>query len=57
MQPIIRNKGQLLFHIAPGWFGWLFSHNKGNHLLKNISHATIKICLVDKYKCEKHVQD
>ena len=32
-QPLIRFRGQLLFHIGPGWFGQLFTLYTLNHLL------------------------
>ncbi len=51
-QPVIRFRGQLIFHIVPGRFGQLFSLNKWNHYFKTVLYlpelylCNIKMCLM-----------
>ncbi len=44
-QPVIRFRGQLLFHIVPSRFGQLFSLNKLNHYFKTA------FCIYSGYLC------
>ncbi len=44
-QPVIRFRGQLLFHVGPGRFGQPFSLNKWNHYFKTA------FCIYSGYLC------
>ncbi len=44
-QPVIRFRGQLLFHVVPGRFGQLFPLNKWNH------HFKTAFCIYSGYLC------
>ncbi len=64
-QPVIRFRGQLLFHIVPGRFGQLFSLNKWNHYFKTAfwiysGYLCVILTFVwwsESFKCDKYAKD
>ncbi len=62
-QPVIRFRGQFVFHVGPGRFGQLFSLNKWNHYFKTaFCIYTGYICVIfffwwsESFKCDKYAK-
>ncbi len=64
-QPVIRFRGQLLFHVGPGSFGQLFYLNKWNHYFKTAfciysGYLCVILKLVwwsESFKCDKYAKN